>query len=809
MAQTTTIGNKTIKCDSIYGLSDLLFPRKDLKENGFRIPKDSTNTSIPKIILIKGAPGSGKSTLTAQLVFEVVKNAFKTTYWYTHGDCDYLENAYRRIGIGTTEEIETVKHTLKKLPIEYVDQDIKVNEPKTPFWTMVGNFFIPENQSQIAKYQTSLMENDVLFVDSINIHDVPDRQLVRGFFNTLLSYKLLCFVCVEDYLDQGTPETKQLIADCDFKADVIIELREEDRNGYTTRSIKVPKMRYSPQMYGKHLMKICSPWHSLYTINKKTGVVIYHALSNHFSESRVDTFLLSNDFFVKTGITHLDSILLPHQSTNTIEGKSIPPNATIVIQGTQGGYMLPIGMNILMGGMWDYDEKSETIGLGDDVLAILLNEETNIDLSEFPMPFRTDKMTNKTCGLSLDNGNWIQWRRHIGVVEKENMEKIASGLWDYLVNATYLDRHGNVNKNMEGVIFEPPYNGMEDAAIDCINRAYHGRGHKGAEDRGEYQMGCQLHELFNAGNNFNQKVVINKWCGYITNKNSIIGCRKLVIANFRPGNITPEEFASTVKLLLKNHRFKRVLFYSTAQIPMRFPQLANEKLFLPVLIDIFKARNVVSVFIDPHGDGRDENVSFGLSNMADYIIDIRDETALGPNEQSARDYKLPEKMHKNDMKNSKRDLEEDVELNVDECSWAKLYVHNIRGQTYAQVPHSVTIRPRILKKLTVCELQARMLLPDTDAYKLYQYLQEKSIITENGELCEQAEENSKTIEEHVLTDEQMVALQNFLRTINADMKELNDILIAMKYKKRIGTELFLFNLRSSPDGKTNATGHGT
>ena len=776
--------DRKYRFDAIYGFSDLLFPRKDLGSDGFIIPKSSKSTSIPRIVLTKGAPGSGKSTLTIQMIVEAIKGGFKTAYWYTHGDHEYIKNTCERFEMCSEEVISRIK---KSLSVVTIDEKIKLEKGKTAFWEQISNMVYNNPSDTNPRLEPSLKKSEILFIDSLNIHDIPDRDLARKFFNKLLQNNLLCFICVEDYTDQGTPRVRQLIADCDFKADVIIELREDERSGYTARSIKVSKMRYGPQLYGKHLMKICSPWHSLYNINRKTGIVIYHSLNNYLSESRIDTFLLSDTDFVKTGITHLDSILIPHQSGKNVTGKSIPPNASIVVQGNQGGYMLPIGMNILMGGMWECNESNH-IHAGQDVLAVMLNEETNIDLNEIPIPYRTDAFTNKSCEISFDNGNRIRWRRHIGIIKKEAINKINDTLWEYLISQKYLDKHGNVHRTIGNDEFiNTDFQGCERAVIDCIKKSYHGGGHFDSKTVDDYQMSCRLHELFGAGNNYAQKVIINKWCGYIINeKNEVVGCKKLVIANYRPGNITPEEFISSLKLLLNDGGFKRALFFSTAQIQMRFPLLANEKLFFPVLIDVFKSRNIVSVFIDPSGDGRDTNISFGLSNMADYVIDIVDE----PNDLLDKIH-LPDKLNQKEKDKIKSEIKE----NVDECSWAKLYIQNIRGQSYACVPHAVTIRPRFLNEISICDLVARLKLPTTIASNLFDLLIQKKIITKTGTITPSYNSTHKGTKK--LLSAFHSDIQKIIGVVN--MTDLYNLFDTIRCQQRVGKELFIFNLRENPE----------
>ena len=121
-----------------------------------------------------------------------------------------------------------------------------------------------------------------------------------------------------------------------------------------------------------------------------------------------------------------------------------------------------------------------------------------------------------------------------------------------------------------------------------------------------------------------KKIIINKWGAFIHDEENKqpVTCRKIVVMSFRPGCISPEQFLQLVENVLEKGEFSRVLFDSTAMIGSRFPLLAAAGLFLPALIRLFKSRNMISIFLNPTGDGSDESLSFGLKNLADYTIDI-------------------------------------------------------------------------------------------------------------------------------------------------------------------------------------------
>jgi KaiC/GvpD/RAD55 family RecA-like ATPase len=95
----------------------------------------------------------------------------------------------------------------------------------------------------------------------------------------------------------------------------------------------------------------------------------------------------------------------------------------------------------------------------------------------------------------------------------------------------------------------------------------------------------------------------------------------------RIGQITPEEcffmMTRAIELAKENHTpYSSVLLSDTAELINGYPLLASEKLFLPTLIDLFAAKNLVTVCIgvDEGALAKNRDVNFSLSSRADYRI---------------------------------------------------------------------------------------------------------------------------------------------------------------------------------------------
>ena len=189
---------------------------------------------------------------------------------------------------------------------------------------------------------------------------------------------------------------------------------------------------------------------------------------------------------------------------------------------------------------------------------------------------------------------------------------------------------------------------------------------------------------------------MRKWCADINQTdNGRDCCQKLCVAGFRPGCITPEEFIFVVSEFLSRGSFSRVLFCSTAHLRMRFPLLASEKLLLPALVDLFKSRGIMSIFIDVGGGGSDRELSYGLSAMADYLIQLDSFAPSTPIQLLHGAAANPDEVAAADTQEAGLDRKM-VERLIDDrygYVWAKMHVENVRGKDYSRPCHAVTVRP--------------------------------------------------------------------------------------------------------------------
>jgi KaiC/GvpD/RAD55 family RecA-like ATPase len=98
----------------------------------------------------------------------------------------------------------------------------------------------------------------------------------------------------------------------------------------------------------------------------------------------------------------------------------------------------------------------------------------------------------------------------------------------------------------------------------------------------------------------------------------------LTVLDWRPGNISPEEFLDRLLRVIgkpsEPSPFERVVFDDVSQLRQRFPLLAESRLFLPTLIDMFKATGITSLFLADSERGVSGETSHGLAIMADNVM---------------------------------------------------------------------------------------------------------------------------------------------------------------------------------------------
>ncbi len=164
--------------------------------------------------------------------------------------------------------------------------------------------------SNTGNIQKDLSDFHILFFDSLNLSEVKkaSRDSLRHIFEFFQQpkSKWISFFLLEDYGNEGNQDMRQLIADCEFLSDVVIDLKTVVQHDYQTRAISIKKRRYGTSVHGDHIYKICPMNHALENVSRKTGLIIYPSIHHNLTSSRTAP---DKTGYVQTGIAHLQSRL--------------------------------------------------------------------------------------------------------------------------------------------------------------------------------------------------------------------------------------------------------------------------------------------------------------------------------------------------------------------------------------------------------------------------------------------------------------------------------------------------------------------
>jgi len=681
--------------------------------------KEDAGNRQPRIIILLGKPGSGKTLLGLELFADMCKiNKKKCLYLSSDQKLKDLQDYCDSFNIGNIIEEDNFTGFDQKQLSELEDLAIL---QKYDLVSRIKKKKKEKNKEEIANHNiiNKIKSKEYFIFDAFNVSKINDQTRfgLESFFDNFRNAGKTGIFLIEDYPNIVSDTLKKLIYDSEFLADMVIELKEDDGE-HLNKYLKIKKMRYRSHPLGWQLYKIAKKNHSVSNLVNDQGIVIFPSLHKNLSKSRKDTFSNDRESYKTTGIPALDEKLSPPKEGDEPVELAIPSNSNITIRGRRGGYKLSLGLSILLAN-W---EKSQAGAENKNVLVITLGEEFNIRIKDITLHKKIKWKNHKSefeyceelgylmdvmdeCGIlrRYTNGPNVEYEA-LSVDEEdkcwENLKEVLDPInntekvWETLLlkkkclkNEAKIDEFIKRNiphfkefneftelkvkldgKNdyeyqwKTAIEFLKKYGNdlVREKLLRCLNIQINSLiQSNGGLHNGEIPIklikaiehkyypegycnrdGCEkkFRQLIYPGNNENQKVILNQWCaslgqndeGVICNQKINQKCARIVVANFRPGHITPEEFIRCVDELLKKGNFGRVLFHSTALIPMRFPALIKEPLFISTLADLFKANNVISIFIDPQeslheSPSLNADISYTLGYSADYLLELRAE----------------------------------------------------------------------------------------------------------------------------------------------------------------------------------------
>ena len=524
----------------------------------------------PITLLIKGPPGSGKTTFALELCYRLAKsteNSAVSTYMSLESESKQIRDNAAEFGWEKTD-METIKiktnendtsgnYKRKKIMNVFGSEEVRKHTPLKDLFvnitseaaeeclkgTQEGNLehglaraavtllyglcSIPFSTTRLSESSTS----HIIVIDSLNIFPIGAREKI---FQEALSQakqyqekrkiKLIIFI-----LDaQSNTDINPF---WEYVCDTVIELNHHEDNNYFIRTIEIVKSRFQPQVLGKHQFKIYG--------------------------KPDDGHLNKDDTSPKNekGKTEIDTLSRMHPVRK------------------EGGIFIFPSIHFYLSKYGKFTHSGEL----------------NCDAT-YPESF--------SKFLSIDKP--IQGEAH----PKEGFPKgrctaLIGCRGGHKSHLAYLHILARLTGHYEG--------GDDDKNVALIISL--------RDD--EKMITSTLNKILK--NEFSSKKKNGKEC----NADTLVKKGYLEILYYPPGYISPEEFIH--RIIVSIHKLKKtkkdvtVIFNSIDQIAARFPLCAKMDIFIPSIIQILTGESITSIFIAV--DEKDQPVEqYGLLPMADLIL---------------------------------------------------------------------------------------------------------------------------------------------------------------------------------------------
>jgi KaiC/GvpD/RAD55 family RecA-like ATPase len=243
----------------------------ELFRGGIKIFKD-----MPTTMLVKGPPGSGKTTFVLELCHKLAtrkKEPLKSLYISIDSESEQIIRNAKDFGWEQTSEehcINVLDEKTNNLPhisvwgSEKIENWEKMSQVVDSAFLSLTNWFkiklSKELQNDInAKKVKSIVnygiDPDILVVDSLNIIPIDERGKAFQHFLKVArenkNMKLVIFM-----LDGRS--SSNLNPFWEYLSDIVIELNYHEYSEYYTRTIEIVKSRFQEHVWGKHQLKIYS-----------------------------------------------------------------------------------------------------------------------------------------------------------------------------------------------------------------------------------------------------------------------------------------------------------------------------------------------------------------------------------------------------------------------------------------------------------------------------------------------------------------------------------------------------------------------
>ena len=408
--------------DELFGKGDNSFKKGgNLPKKGIKVFEKDNN---PVTLLIKGPPGSGKTTFTLELCYRLSLDGIRSTYVSFESKGDQI-----------MQNIENYKWEKHEINMKVISQDtletslisicgseqfeswydeknmFLLNSITSPLYKYCGLKLNTEAQRTISNIlkinkvkSTKPQLSQILVIDSLNI--IPTNENKSLVFQEFLKItkdkknklKLLIFILDGKSGDESNPFWE-------YMCDNVIELNHYMDNNYFIRTIEILKSRFQQHILGKHQFKIFGKPEPIdennkinsrmHPINPEGGIFIFPSV--HFYLSKYRKFQQYNELEYNTTYPPDFSDFL--SISKDIKG-GFPKGRCTALIGCRGGHKSHLGyLHILSRLTGNYNggnyinarkEAAIIISLRDDETMITTTLD-GILRNEFPIKNNNEK----------------------------------------------------------------------------------------------------------------------------------------------------------------------------------------------------------------------------------------------------------------------------------------------------------------------------------------------------------------------------------------------------------------------------------